>query len=170
MRWTTWIGFAVGLMGLSGCYYGYQAMYFGDAFSSSSRPHPSYFCYDCHGYRFFDPYYDWCANYGFQFRWAAHPQVVHLYRERYVRIREQHPEYGRYRYQPRYRSSTRFREERDYDTWRSGRSGAEERPPDMERKSRGSTPEEKEHRKGTRERKDRGESKRTRPRRGGQGI
>lgn len=161
------MGLAAGLLGLSGCYYGYQAAYFGSPYSTASRPHASYFCYDCHGYRYFDPYYDWCASYGFRYAWTAHPQVVHLYRERYVRIRVQHPEYGRYRYQPGYRSSTRYREERDYDDWRSRRSGSSERHPGMERKSRGTAPQEKEHQKRGRERKERGAPNERRSERGG---
>ena len=118
MRWTMAVGLGVGLVALSGCYYGYRSLGYSGRYSTSSRPHASYFCYDCHGYRYFDPYYDWCASYGFRYRWAQYPQVTSLYRERYVRIREAHPEYGRYRYRPEYRTSTRYREARDYENWR----------------------------------------------------
>jgi hypothetical protein len=93
-------------------------------YSLASRPHPNYYCYDCHGYRYFDPYYDWCAYYGFRFGWSQQPGAVAVYRERYVRIKENHPEYGRYRYRAGYREDLRFRESRDYDAWRGERSGS----------------------------------------------
>jgi len=166
VRWTSWAGVAAGLLGLSGCYYGYQEAYQGSRYSVASRPHSTYFCYDCHGYRFFDPYYDWCAGYGFRYAWSTHPQAVRLYRERYVRIREQHPEYGRYRYTPGYRSLPRYRDERDYDRWKSGRSGASERPPEVEGKSKGSVPEDQEHKHG-RERREPSDGSERRSGRGG---
>jgi hypothetical protein len=118
MRWTTAVGVFGALLGLSGCVYGYRTAFVGARYSGESRPDASYYCYDCHGYRFFDPYYDWCASRGFRYRWDRHPRVLALYRERYVRIRETHPEYGRYRYRPGYRASTRYREDRDYESWR----------------------------------------------------
>ena len=118
MRWTTTVGLLAGLLAISGCVYGYRSVAVSGRYSTSSRPHGSYFCYDCHGYRYFDPYYDWCAEYGFRYRWSQHPQTLALYRERYVRIREVHPEYGRYRYKPGYRSSDRYRQDRDYEVWR----------------------------------------------------
>jgi len=165
MRWTGWAGLITGLLGLSGCVYAYRTVFVEARYSSASRPAATYFCYDCHGYRFFDPYYDWCVPYGFRYRWAAHPQVVSLYRERYVRIREQHPEYGRYRYRPGYKSSTRYREDRDYESWRSGRSGTRERTPGIERKGKrsGKDPD----REGPRERRERGSGKERRSGRGG---
>lgn len=166
MRWTSWAGLATGLLGLSGCVYGYRTMFVESRYSSASRPDATYFCYDCHGYRFFDPYYDWCVAYGFRYRWPAHPQVMSLYRERYVRIREQHPEYGRYRYRPGYKSSTRYRESRDYEAWRSGRSGARGRPPGIERKDRRSQ-EDRDRRDGPRERREKGSGKERRSGRGG---
>jgi len=170
MRWTGWAGLAAIVIGLSGCYYGYQTVYHENRYSASSRPHSAYYCYDCHGYRYFDPYYDWCANYGFRFRWAAYPQVVHLYRERYVRIREQHPEYGSYRYRPGYRASTRYREERDFESWRSGRKGSSERPPGLERRRRKAAPQEKQKHREGRERRERDRSNERRSDRGGRGT
>ncbi len=155
MRWTMWVGLAVALLGVSSCYYGYRAIYESAPYSMASRPHASYFCYDCHGYQFFDPYYDWCAAYGFRYAWAAHPQVVRIYRERYVRIREHHPEYGRYRYAPDYRASPRYRDERDYERWRSDRSGSAEPGPEMKERSRDAAPSEKEPHKKGHERKER---------------
>jgi len=155
MRWTTSVGLIAGLLVLSGCVYGYRSVSVGGRYSTASRPSGSYFCYDCHGYRYFDPYYDWCANYGFRYRWAQHPQTLALYRERYVRIREVHPEYGRYRYRTGYRGSTRYREGRDYEAWRS--EGARERS--IERSSRRrdgseSTPPRERGKSGKKQRKD----------------
>lgn len=89
----------------------------------SGRPHPSYYCYDCHGNRYFDPYYDWCAGYGFRFPWSRHPEAIGVYRSRYLRIREAHPEYGRYRYRAGYRETRRYREPKSYEAWRSGTEG-----------------------------------------------
>lgn len=132
MRWTRWWGMVAGLGALSGCVYGYQTVAHESRYSRSSRPDASYYCYDCHGYRYFDPYYDWCADYGFRYRWTDHPRVISLYRQRYVRIKETHPEYGRYRYRSEYRRESRYRDARDYDAWRR-----EQRPPDVgERRDR----------------------------------
>jgi len=119
MRWTKVAGILAVLLALSGCAYGYRTVVVG-RYSTSSRPDASYYCYDCHGYRFFDPYYDWCTQHGLRYRWGDYPRVARLYRERYVRIRETHPEYGRYRYRPDYRATTRYREARDYEAWRRG--------------------------------------------------
>jgi hypothetical protein len=134
MRWTAVAGHVAALLVISGCAYGYRSAVVG-GYSADSRPDASYFCYDCHGYRFFDPYYDWCVHYGFRYRWADHAQVGRLYRERYVRIRVTHPEYGRYRYRPGYRASTRYREALDYDAWRRGANGRIDRPHPAGRKS-----------------------------------
>ncbi len=159
MRWTAAAGLLAALFGLSSCVYGYRTV-FGARYSTGSRPDASYYCYDCHGYRFFDPYYDWCAHYGFRYRWTDHPGVVTLYRARYVRIRETHPEYGRYRYRPGYRASTRYREERDYEAWRRG--GADSRS--IER------PDRVKHRSGPPATKERGEKdKGSKERKGGGG-
>jgi hypothetical protein len=48
---------AADLLALAGSTAGirYAAVDADDA--ASARPHPSYCCYDCHGYRYFDPYY-----------------------------------------------------------------------------------------------------------------
>ena len=170
MRWSRWVVLAAAVFGGSGCYYGYSQVWFGSPYSMASRPHASYFCYDCHGYRYFDPYYDWCTSYGFRYAWSAHPQVVRIYRERYVRIREQHPEYGRYRYRPGSRSSPRYREERDYDRWKSGRPDSPARPREYERRSRERAPEEKEQRQRGRERKERRDPTERRSERGGWGT
>jgi hypothetical protein len=134
MRWTGWVALLGSAMVLGGCVYGYgtlaQASY-----SKSSRPHPSYYCYDCHGYRYFDPYYDYCVSNGFRYPWSEQPRVVSLYRERYVRIRQNHPDYGRYRYAPDYRSSSRYREGKRYENGRPASSeGRKGRRRDAERK------------------------------------
>lgn len=120
MRWTGWIAIAAGLLAVVGCGYGYRTMIGQARYSTSSRPDASYFCYDCHGYRYFDPYYDYCDGQGFRYRWAEHPRTMIVYRDRYVRIKEAHPDYGRYRYRSGYRSADRYREPADYDTWRRG--------------------------------------------------
>ena len=150
MRWTTVMASAAVLLGLSGCVVAYQAAYGRAWYSGDSRPEGSYYCYDCHGYRYFDPYYDWCSRYSFRYRWADHPRALGVYRERYVRIRETHPEYGRYRYQPGYRASGKYREPLDYETWRgTGREtgsrrgrgeidrGREDGPPGREQREGG---------------------------------
>ena len=62
------------------------------------RPHPDYYCADCHGVRYFDPYYDLCMRYGYRFAWREEPQVVDVYRRDYVAIRRSDPSVGRYRY------------------------------------------------------------------------
>jgi hypothetical protein len=90
------------------------------AYDVDGRPVSSYYCYDCHGYRYFDPYYDWCVSYGFRYTWDRHPEAVAAYRAHYVRIKEQNPSYGRYRYRVDYRGARRYREPPDYDSWRSG--------------------------------------------------
>jgi hypothetical protein len=103
-------------------------------YSAESRPDGSYYCYDCHGYRFFDPYYDYCSNYGFRYRWDDHPRAMLIYRDRYVRIRRAHPEYGRYRYRAGYRDADRYREPVGYEDWRRGDSqGSRDEKPAYER-------------------------------------
>ena len=120
MRWTRWMATTGVLLALAGCGYGYRMVAVQARYSTASRPDASYYCYDCHGYRYFDPYYDYCTSYGFRYRWSDHPRTVVLYRERYVRIKESHPDYGRYRYREDYRATERYREPRDYERWRDG--------------------------------------------------
>ena len=121
MRWTQVTGAVAAFALLPGC-----AAWIGSrtpvasSYESAGRPVPSYYCYDCHGYRFLDPYYDWCAGYGFRYTWDRHPEAIRYYRQRYVRIKEQNPGYGRYRYPGDYRERRSYREPRDYATWRSG--------------------------------------------------
>jgi hypothetical protein len=139
-HWTRWVGIVAALVAVSGCMAGYRATTVSARYTASSRPHASYYCYDCHGDRFFDPYYDWCAYYGFQYAWSRHPEVVGLYRERYLRIKERHPEYGRYRYSADYRETRRYREPMDYEAWRrasrngpGGETRSVERPKSREK-------------------------------------
>lgn len=154
MRWTTGIGLVAGALALSGCVYGYRTVSLGGRYSMESRPDGSYYCYDCHGYRFFDPYYDYCSYYGFRYRWGEHPRAGALYRQRYVRIRQAHPEYGRYRYQEDYRASTRYRAPADYDEWRRAGEGTGAAGAELDRRERG------ERRGGWKERKGRDEGER----------
>jgi len=119
MNWRRGATAGAALIALSGCVASFRLASVEAGSGYSGRPEPSYYCYDCHRDRFFDPYYDWCAYYGFRYDWNVHPQVVGLYRERYPRIKESHPEYGRYRYRSDYQITRRYREPRDYDTWRS---------------------------------------------------
>jgi len=121
VRWTQVAGAAAMVAVLPGC-----AAWMGTrypaavAHASAGRPVPSYYCYDCHGYRYLDPYYDWCAGYGFRYAWDRHPEAVSAYRQRYVRIKEENPSFGRYRYPEGYREQRRYREPKDYDSWRIG--------------------------------------------------
>ena len=119
MRWTSWAAVAAAMAAVAGCGYGYRMVTVQARYSTDSRPDASYYCYDCHGYRYFDPYYDFCVRYGFHYRWARYPRVVAIYRDRYVRIKESHPDYGRYNYDDAYRASPRYHEPRDYEVWRS---------------------------------------------------
>jgi hypothetical protein len=133
VRWTQVTGVAVLFAVLPGC-----AIWVGSrspavsSYASSERPSESYYCYDCHGNRYLDPYYDWCVGYGFRYAWDRHPETVRVYRERYVRIKEQNPSYGRYRYRAAYREQRRYREPQDYDSWRTGaESGKPSAPGDL---------------------------------------
>ncbi len=120
MRWTRLAAIAAGLALLPGCAVWLETRtpvaFLG--YSGQVRPTASYYCYDCHGYRYLDPYYDWCPGYGFRYAWDRHPETVRVYRERYVRIKEQNPSYGRYRYRTDYRDQRRYRQPLDYDSWR----------------------------------------------------
>jgi hypothetical protein len=149
--WTRWAATLAALFALSGCMAGFGATRLYTHNAATSRPHPSYYCYDCHGDRYFDPYYDWCAGYGFRYAWGAHPEVVGLYRQRYLAIKQRHPEYGHYRYRSGYRETRRYREPADYDAWRRGESAG---PRDKERVTgRAGKPEQK--RDDARKKKDR---------------
>lgn len=122
MRWTRTVGLAAGIAALAGCGYLYEVRGTVASYDVSGRPVAGYYCYDCHGYRYFDPYYDWCPGHGFRYGWSRHPEAVGVYRARYVRIKQQNPDYGRYRYPSRYRDSRRYKEPHDYESWRSGQA------------------------------------------------
>ena len=150
-RWTVWAGVALAM--LPGC-----AFWIGlrspatASYAPAGRPSPSYYCYDCHGNRYLDPYYDWCAGYGFRYAWDRNPETVRVYRERYVRIKEQNPSYGRYRYPAGYREQRRYRQPRDYDSWRagpaSGKSPGPGDPKHREKTRRGPGNRKSEHQEG----------------------
>ena len=130
MRWTQAAGAAVLLAALPGCAAWVASVGPVTAsYSSAGRPVASYYCYDCHGYRYLDPYYDWCSGYGFRYAWNEHPDAVRVYRDRYVRIKAQNPSYGRYRYPTEYRAQRRYRQPRDYDAWRRGAGPAKPATP-----------------------------------------
>jgi hypothetical protein len=133
VRWTQVAVALAALALLPGCAVWVGSRYPGTAsYAAAGRPVPSYYCYDCHGYRYLDPYYDWCAGYGFRYAWDRHPEAVRVYRERYVRIKAQNPSFGRYRYPTEYRGQRRYREPQDYDSWRSGAgSGKPPKPADV---------------------------------------
>ena len=118
MRRTRWAGLAAMLCALSGCVYGAYQLGSTPRYATASRPDPSYFCYDCHGERYFDPYYDWCTRYDFHYDWGRRPRVVALYRSRYLRLKEADRRIGRYNYPEDHRVERRYREPRDYDSWR----------------------------------------------------
>jgi hypothetical protein len=94
--------------GCAGPYGGGAAVSFGYA-SRPGRPHPRYYCADCHGVRYFDPYYDLCMRYGYRFDWRSSPDVVDVYRRDYVAIRRADPHVGKYRYPRGARESARKR-------------------------------------------------------------
>ena len=109
------MGLLVGLAVLSGCVQAYQSVRPEPRLYAATRPTPGYYCYDCHGYRYLDPYYDWCPPNGYRIRWDQSPQLMRVYRERYVALKERDRKLGRYRYADRYRTTRRYRESRDYE-------------------------------------------------------
>jgi hypothetical protein len=133
VRWTQAAVAVVMLAVLPGCAAWVASRYpAADTYASAGRPVASYYCYDCHGNRYLDPYYDWCAGHGFRYAWNEHPEAVRAYREHYVRIKAENPSYGRYRYPAGYRGQRRYQEPRDYDSWRTGTgSGAPPKPGDV---------------------------------------
>ena len=79
------------------------------AYLDGGRPHPAYYCADCHGVAYFDPYYDVCLEYGYFFDWRYQPDVRRVWRRDYVAIRRAYPNVGRFHYRPRYREEVRAR-------------------------------------------------------------
>jgi hypothetical protein len=82
------------------------------------RPHPRYYCYDCHGYRYFDPYYDFCDHFGFRFRWDRYSSLRDYHRRHYRRIRRVTPHFGEYKYKPDYRRHPMYKRPLDYEKWK----------------------------------------------------
>ncbi len=115
MGWLRPIGLIIGLAVLSGCVEAYRSVRPEPRLYAAARPAPGYYCYDCHGYQYLDPYYDWCPPNGYRIRWAQSPQLMRAYRERYVALKERDRKLGQYRYADRYRSTHRYREARDYE-------------------------------------------------------
>jgi len=110
---------------VAGCAYAVRSSSPTAAYWSANRPVAGYYCYDCHGYRYFDPYYDWCPNYGFVYHWERSPQAVQIYRERYVALKSTDRRLGRLRYPEGYRATRRYREPASYDVWLRERSERE---------------------------------------------
>jgi len=108
------MGLLMGLAVLSGCVEAYQSVRPEPRLYAAARPAPGYYCYDCHGYQYLDPYYDWCPPNSYRIRWDQSPQLMRVYRERYVALKEQNRTLGRYRYAERYRSTPGYRETRHY--------------------------------------------------------
>jgi len=100
---------------VGGDHYGHPAYY--------GRPSPQYYCYDCHGYTYFDPYYDYCVYYGFRFSWNNYPSVTRYYREHYDVIHRDTPHFGEYKYKPDYRRDYQYSRPPDYQTWKRTEGG-----------------------------------------------
>jgi hypothetical protein len=79
-----------------------------------------------------------------------------VYRDRYVRIKTAHPDYGRYSYRAGYRSEPGYRDPRDYEQWR--RSVKETPAPDV-RTKRGQGERDKNGRQEGAEKKRKGEQR-----------
>ncbi|UCF78194.1 MAG: hypothetical protein JSW03_08795 [Candidatus Eiseniibacteriota bacterium] len=108
---------------LTGCVAHVHARFplFFHAHRYSPRPHPQYYCYDCHGYTYFDPYYDFCAHYGFRIRWDRYSSLRHYHERYYPRIRRATPHFGEYKYKPDYRKSPQYKKPVDYGTWKKSK-------------------------------------------------
>jgi hypothetical protein len=170
MSGTSRVGFIAILLLASGCVYASQAVRPEPRLWAGGRPATGYYCYDCHGYRFFDPYYDWCPYYGFAYRWDRSPELIRTYRERYVALKARDRRLGHWRYPNGYRISRRYREPRDYAGWLERRSI---RDPDARLKTPGTEQSAPDRGKTQRDPRDpgathrRGESRDHRPRRNG---
>jgi hypothetical protein len=82
-----------------------------------ARPHSSYYCYDCHGYTYFDPYYDYCMNFGFRIDWGHQAPLWRYYTRHHDTIawKMGHPQY-RYKYD--YREGPRYKRSMNYEQWK----------------------------------------------------
>ena len=128
------IGLIMVLAALSGCVYAYQSFQPAPRYWSGARPDPAYYCYDCHGYRYLDPYYDWCPPNGYRISWDRSPQLMRIYRERYVSLKQKDRRLGRYQYPERYRATRRYREATEYEG--NGASKPERRFEDSRREKK----------------------------------
>jgi len=81
------------------------------------RPYSSYFCYDCHGYTYFDPYYDYCANFGFRIDWGHRTPLWRYYTRHHNTIvwKMGHPQY-KYKYD--YREGPKYKSPSSYERWK----------------------------------------------------
>jgi len=125
MVWGRPVGLLAALALFAGCAYAVRSTRPTAFYASANRPEPGYYCYDCHGYRCFDPYYDWCPYHGFVYRWERSPALVRIYRERYVALKSTDRRLGRLRYAEGYRATRRYREPVSYDVWLRERSERE---------------------------------------------
>jgi hypothetical protein len=82
-----------------------------------ARPHSSYFCYDCHGYTYFDPYYDYCVNFGFRIDWRHHTPLWRYYSRHHDRIVIKRG-FPQYRYKYDYREGPRYKGPVNFEQWR----------------------------------------------------
>jgi len=112
--------------------------YYVPRYAVHARPVPDYFCYDCHGYDYFDPYYDFCVRYGFVFRWDECYSCRTYYRKHYVKIRRAHPRSRLYKYKRDYRKERRYRDPVDYEVWREKNVKKKDRK--IEKKTRSKKP------------------------------
>ena len=118
-------------------------------YNAHARPFPKYYCYDCHGYDYFEPYYDFCVHYGFVFRWDQCRSCRSYYERHYVKIRKAHPRKRVYKYKRDYTRDRRYREPADYDVWKQKNVKKKERKVEKVEKKERSKKESSEKKKET---------------------
>ncbi len=107
-----------------------------------ARPYSGYFCYDCHGYTYFDPYYDYCMHFGFRIDWGHRTPLWRYYNRHHdtIVMRMGHPTY-RYKYD--YREGPRYKGPVRYEQWRKteGRTyySTKQKSTEMEKSTKGKT-------------------------------
>ena len=124
-----------------GCMAIIHQRYHAPRYSPHARPFPRYYCYDCHAYEYFEPYYDFCVRYGFAFRWDDCRSCRSYYEKHYVKIRKRYPRKHVYKYKSDYRKDRRYRVPTDYDVWKKKNIKKKERT--VKQKERGTEPSEK---------------------------
>jgi hypothetical protein len=82
------------------------------------RPHSSYYCYDCHGYTYFDPYYDYCMHFGFRVNWGHHTSLWRYYTRNNDTIRVKIKAPPKYKYTRNYRETVRYKSPVNYQKWK----------------------------------------------------